>query len=144
VPGAAALQRRRPSPAAGHTNPSSPPPPVRACDAGEQKELELGLHGVLAASFVPAKRPDSRPMPICRHGRLSAKGAKRAIIGPRGRGARAASAACRLAAGPRAQAGAREIAVGRFLPWAESRDAAQYCLVNCFNEFQKPILMNFV
>jgi hypothetical protein len=82
--------------------------------------------------FVHARRAVSRRMIICGDGRLLASLTGQARFGPRGRGARASPAAYRLATGPRAQAGAWEMAVGRFLPWAESRDAAQYHLANCF------------
>jgi hypothetical protein len=108
--------------------------------------MDLGFPGAAVdrRRFVHARRVVSHRIIICADGRLLASRTGQARFVPRGRGARAAPAACRLAAGPRAQAGAWEMAVGRFLPWAESRDAAQSVSCIVFNEFQKPISINFV
>jgi hypothetical protein len=67
-------------------------------------------------------------------------GANGPPFGPGGKTERAASAACPLVAGPRAQADAGKQAVGRFFSRGpERKGAAQLFLLIIYNEFQKLI-----
>jgi hypothetical protein len=79
--------------------------------------MGLGFQGVAVAAVLFARSARTAVRCLSTDDRrLSAQGTERAIFGPRGRGARAGSAACRLAVGPRTCV---ERVMGRFLFWAE-------------------------
>jgi hypothetical protein len=84
--------------------------------------MGLGFIGNrLLVGFDLPMRAVGRQMEIPSTRRLRSTGRRQARFGPRGRNAWAGSAACRLAAGPRAHAGARRTVMGRFLHWAEGK-----------------------
>jgi hypothetical protein len=134
----AALHRRRPSPATGKTV----TPTAAACMLREMRRRKKGARVcggllVLRVLFARGERTTIR----CRS---AIDGSwqpmdKWARLGPGGFQRWAEKEAWPLVAGLLAQAVALEMAVGRFLPWAEIINTAQYRFVNCFNVFQKHI-----
>jgi hypothetical protein len=122
---------------------SSSAAPTNQASARSRKQTTIECSsykgGRPSSPFIPAKRKGGRRIVMDGRDRPVASWAR---LGPGGRGAQAASAACPSAAGPRAQAGARTRPWANFCLRAEREDVnsnvCQFVLI-----FLEPIVCIF-